>query len=469
MRTGALALIGLMTGCASVIPPPTSGPPAGEPTAAAAMSGAQTTLAQLAAGVSEARLRSDIEKMVSFGTRHSLSDPASDSRGIGAARRWVEAEFGRISERCGGCLEVETPGDTVKAPRVPDPTQIVNVLAVQKGIADPGRVIIISAHLDSRVSDVMDATSDAPGANDDASGVAAVLEAARILSSGRYPATIVYAALSGEEQGLLGGKILADYAKAQRWRVMAVLNNDIIGNTLGSSGVRVEDRVRVFTEGVRVLETAAMRDARTANGGETDSPSRNLARFIDRIAREEGGDVLDVAMVYRRDRFGRGGDQIRMLEAGFPSVRITEAAENYARQHQDLRTENGVAYGDTIEGVDFPYLRRVTQLNVMSLAALALAPPPPSGVEISGAVSPDTTIRWRPAPGATRYRVWRRETTSPVWTDVTEVPGDRTETTLAGIVIDDWFFGVSAVTADGYESPVQFAGPVGEFSPPPSD
>jgi hypothetical protein len=423
---------------------------------------------QLVGEVESSRLRSDIATMVGFGTRHTLSDTASPTRGIGAARRWVEAEFRRMSEACNQCLEIATPADDVRVPRNPEGIPVVNVLAIQKGRGDPDRVIIISGHLDSRVSDVMDAVSDAPGANDDASGTAAVIEAARVLSRRSFDATLVYAALSGEEQGLLGGKVLADFAKRRGWKVEAVLNNDIIGNTEGSAGVRVDRRVRVFTEGVRSLETQAMADARTSNGGEVDSPSRNLARFIDTVANDCLED-FDVMMIYRRDRFGRGGDQVRMLEAGFPSVRVTEGAENYTRQHQDLRVEGGVAYGDTLDGVDFPYLTRVVSLNVAALALLASAPPPPLEVRIEGAVSPDTVVRWTPVGRATGYRVWRRATTASEWEISHEAGPDATSLRLPGVVIDDWFFGVSTLGPGGLASPVQFAGPVGAFIPPPTD
>ncbi len=419
-------------------------------------------LHDLSADVRPERLRSDIEMMVSFGTRHTLSDTVSDIRGIGAARRWVEHEFRTIGSACGDCLEIALPADTVTGNRVPNPTEVVNVLAIQRGTGDPNRVIIISGHLDSRVTDVMDFTSDAPGANDDASGVAAVLEAARVLSQHRFEATLVYAALSGEEQGLLGGKILADYAKAQGWFVEANLNNDIVGNSEGQSGVVDTTRVRVFSEGTKTVETAQQADRRRYNGGEVDSSSRNLARFIDGMADRYLAN-FDVEMIYRTDRYGRGGDQVEMLRAGFPAVRISEGAENYDRQHQDLRVENGVHYGDVIEGVDFSYLAQVTRLNVVSMAALANAPAPPSGVSIEGAVKPDTTVRWQAVPGAVGYRVWWRSTTAPQWTHSRWVAAGETSVVLKNIVIDDWFFGVSAISDDGYESPVVFPGAPGSF------
>ncbi|MDP1528493.1 MAG: M20/M25/M40 family metallo-hydrolase [Rhodoferax sp.] len=422
----------------------------------------QALLHRLAADVRPERMRADIEALVSFGTRHTLSETASDTRGIGAARRWAQGQFEQMSRDCGGCLTVVTPSDTVTLPpRVPTPTEVVDIVAIQRGTGDPNRVIIISGHIDSRVTDVMNFTDDAPGANDDASGVAAVLEAARVLSKHRFEATLVFAALSGEEQGLLGGKILADYAQAQGWRVEANLNNDIVGNSQGQSGVRDTTRVRVFSEGTKTVETEAQEERRRYNGGEVDSSSRNLARFVDGLADRYLAN-FDVEMIYRTDRYGRGGDQVEMLRHGFPAVRISEGAENYDRQHQDLRTEDGVEYGDTIEGVDFDYLGQVARLNVVAMAALANAPATPLGVTIEGAVKPDTTVKWQAVPGAAGYRVWWRSTTAPQWSH-SRWAGSATEMVLPGIVIDDWFFGVSAVSADGYESPVVFPGPAGSF------
>jgi len=428
----------------------------------------QPRLRALGPLVQPERMRADIETMVGFGTRHTLSETESETRGIGAARRWVAREFEGISRTCGGCIEVVTPSEVVTGRRIPNPTEVVSVVAIQRGTGDPNRVIIISGHLDSRVSDVMDFTSDAPGANDDASGVAAVLEAARILSAYQFDATLVYAVLSGEEQGLLGGKILADYATEQGWFVQANLNNDIIGNSEGQSGIVDTTRVRVFSEGTKTVETESQAATRRYNGGEVDSSSRNLARFIDGIA-DRYLTNFDVEMIYRTDRFGRGGDQVEMLRAGFPAVRISEGAENYDRQHQDLRVENGVHYGDTIDGVDFAYLAQVTRLNVISMAALARAPAPPTGVTIAGAVQPDTTLTWQAVPGAAGYRVWWRSTTAPQWTYSRWVEGgNTTRIVLEGIVIDDWFFGVSAVSADGYESPVTFPGPAGDYRVAPA-
>lgn len=437
--------------------------------AAPAPQGEQALLREVAAAVSAERQKAIITRLVGFGTRHTLSDTKSPTRGIGAARRWVASEFTAMSKDCGGCLEIATPSQVVTGSRIPTPTEVMDVLAIQRGTEGSNRVIVISGHMDSRVTDPMDATSDAPGANDDASGVAAVMEAARVLSKHKFKATLVFAALSGEEQGLHGGKVLADYARAQGWQVEADLNNDIVGNTEGIGGVHDNTHVRVFSEGTKAVETPEQANKRRYNGGEVDSPSRNLARFMDQIA-DQYVTGLDVVMVYRTDRFSRGGDQVRMLEAGYPAVRVTEAAENYTRQHQDLRTENGIAYGDVISGVDFPYLAQVTRLNVATMAALASAPPPPRGVDISGAVSADTTVKWTPVKGAAGYRVWWRGTTDPQWRYSRWVEGgEAAETVLKNVVIDDWFFGVSAVGPDGYESPVVFPGPAGDFvSPAPA-
>jgi hypothetical protein len=422
---------------------------------------------ELAAQVSPERQHATIARLVSFGTRHTLSDTRSATRGIGAARRWVAAEFQAMSKDCGGCLAIETPSEVFTNKRIPKPTEVMDVLAIQRGTTDPDRVVVISGHIDSRVTDPMNSTSDAPGANDDASGTAAVMEAARVLSKHRFPATIVYAVLSGEEQGLNGGHVLADTATARHWRVEADLNNDIVGNSEGINGVRETTRVRVFSEGTRTIETAAEADKRRYNGGEVDSPSRQLARFMQGLADRYFGN-FHVTMVYRTDRFSRGGDQVEMLKAGFPSVRVTEANENYTRQHQDLRTENGVRYGDVIEGVDFAYLANVTRLNVISLAALASAPAPATGVDISGAVSADTTVKWTPAADAAGYRIWWRATTDPQWRFSRAAPATG-QAVLKDVNIDDWFFGVSAVSADGWEAPVVFPGAAGSWARPPEE
>jgi len=418
-------------------------------------------LAQIGQAVSTDALKATVTRLVAFGTRHTLSDTVSPTRGIGAARLWVKSQFERFSSACGGCLAVDTPEQTFSGARIPKPAVIQDVIAIQRGTSDPDRVVIISGHIDSRVTDILDFTKDAPGANDDASGTAAVIEAARVLSRRRFPATIVYAVLSGEEQGLYGGKVLADYAKSNGWRVEAVLNNDIIGNTQGLDG-RVDDKtVRVFSEGSRAGETAALAATRRREGGEFDAPSRNLSRFMAGIA-ERCMPGFSVRQIMRPDRFSRGGDQGPMQEAGYPAVRVTEADENYRRQHQDVRTEGGVHYGDVIEGVDFAYLGKVVRLNILTLGALAAAPPPPTHLKISGAVTADTTLSWTSSPGAARYRAWWRETTDPQWRRSQDA-GGATFIVLKGVNIDDYFFGVSAISADGYESPVEFPGPDGAF------
>ena len=423
-------------------------------------------LAELAAQVSAEREQAIDAQLVGFGTRHTLSTTTSQTRGIGAARRWVAAQFAARSEACGGCLRIETPSQTFTGARIPAPTSVVDVLAIQRGTSDPGRVVVISAHLDTIMSDFLDGRSDAPGANDDGSGVSAVLEAARLLSAHKFPATIVYAVLSGEEQGLYGGKVLAAYAVQQGWRVEADLNNDIIGNIHGLGGAIDNTDVRIFSEGARTNETAAQAAQRHGAGGELDSPSRNLARFMQGLADQYLSD-LQVKLIYRPDRFHRGGDQLEMLAQGFPAVRLTESAENYTRQHQTVRVENGVHYGDVLEGVDFPYLAKVTRLNVVALAALASAPEPPPEVTLGGAVSPDTTVRWTPSPGAAGYRVWWRDTTAPRWR--VSRPAGGAELKLPGVIIDDWFFGVSAIGPDGFASPVATPGASGSFErlPPP--
>lgn len=427
----------------------------------------QPLLHALASEVQKERLRADLERLVGFGTRHTLSDTTSPTRGIGAARRWVADEFRRIGAECGGCVEVVLPSDTVTGPRIPQPTELVNVLGVQRGTGDPNRVIIISGHLDSRVSNVLNATDDAPGANDDGSGVAALIEAARVLSKHQFEATLVYAALVGEEQGLFGARIVADYALAQGWVIEANLNNDMVGNSESQAGIRDQTRIRVFSEGTKIGETLEDAARRRTLGGDNDSPSRNLARFIDNMA-DRYLLNFDVDMIYRPDRVGRGGDHTEFLRAGFPAVRITEGAESYDRQHQDLRTENGIEFGDDLEGVDFDYLTQATRLNVVTMAALANAPAPPNEVTLSRANrGAGVVLRWAAVPGAASYRVWWRKTTDPQWTFSREA-GSALELTLPTLSIDDYNYGVSAISADGYESPAVFPGASGSFISAPN-
>ncbi len=423
-------------------------------------------LAALVGAVSAARIEADIRRLVGFGTRHTLSDTTSDVRGIGAARRWIESEFRRISATCGDCLEVVTQSEVVQGERIPVPTEVVNVIAVLRGRSDPDRYVIMSGDIDSRVSDPLDGESDSPGANDNASGMAGVLEAARVLSAHSFPASIVFAGLSGEEQGLYGGRIMADAIRAAGWQVEAVLNNDMIGNIEGVNGVIDNTTARVFSEGTRATETPAEARLRRFTGGEVDSASRNVARFVDAMA-DAYLPNLDVMMIYRLDRFGRGGHHRPFNEAGYPAVRIMETNENYHRQHQDVRVEDGIRYGDVIEGVNFDYAAKLTALNVITLAAMASAPAPPADVAIEGAVEPSTRLKWTRVPGAVGYCVHWRLTTSPVWTHKRWV-GDVTEALLENIVIDNYFFGVSSVSAAAFESPVVFPGPAGAMGLPVS-
>lgn len=448
-----LSLIGLTTACLAVLPGLVQAesdphPPSHDP-----------RIDQLIEAVSAERIRSDIQTLAGFGTRHTLSETESETRGIGAARRFIKAELDSISEACGGCLEVSfqrtlEPGK--QGGRIPTDTWIVNVLAVLRGTTDPERYVIMSGDIDSRVTDPLDATSDSPGANDNASGMAGVIEAARVLSRHRFAASIVLVGLSGEEQGLFGGKHLASHAREADWRIDAVLNNDMIGNIHGIDGVIDNSTFRVFSEPTPVTETDEQRRRRRFTGGEVDGASRQLARYVDRIT-DQYFDNLDAKMIYRLDRFGRGGHHRPFNDAGFPGVRIMETHENYTRQHQDLRVENGVAYGDTIDGVDFDYAARLTAVNVATLAALAWAPQAPHDVAIAGAVRPSTTLYWSGVTGAelAGYKVHWRETTDAQWTRQRFV-GKVTQHTLENVVIDNFFFGVSAVGRDGNESVVAF-------------
>jgi hypothetical protein len=427
----------------------------------ATASASDAELQEIATAPSAARIAADIETLVGFGTRHTLSETQSQTRGIGAARRWIEDEFNRISTDCGGCLEVFTVGDTVSGDRIPEPTEVVNVVAVLRGTQDPNRYVMMSGDIDSRVSDPLNAESDSPGANDNASGMAGVLEAARVLSNYRFAGSIAFVGLSGEEQGLYGGAILAKHAIAQNWRIQAVINNDMIGNITGVNGVTNNSTARVFSEGTRYVETAEEARLRRFQGGEVDSASRNIARYVDLMA-DKYINNLDVMMVYRLDRFGRGGHHRPFNEAGFPAVRIMETNENYTQQHQDLRIENGIEYGDTLEHVDFDYAAKLTALNAVVLAGMAWAPAPPSDVEIRGQVSPNTTLSWTPDERAAGYRVHWRLTTSPTW-DYSRDVGKVDTFTLDNVVIDNYFFGVSSLSTDGAQSPVVFPGPAGAF------
>ncbi|MDN5865513.1 MAG: M28 family metallopeptidase, partial [Gammaproteobacteria bacterium] len=399
-------------------------------------------------------LRATERKLVSFHTRHTLSSQTSDSRGIGAASRWVKSRFEEISEGCGGCLTIITPSQTFTGERSPKGVKVTDIVAIQRGTSDPGRYLVMTAHLDTRVNDVMDAKAFQPGADDDGSGIAALIETARILSQYDFAATIVYSADPGEEQGLYGGKIISDYAAAHDWNVEANLNNDMIGNTFGSDGVRDNTTARIFSQAIKLnLTDEEMRSLRLT-GGFVDSPSRQVARYIKRLA-EQYIPNFHFMLMYRRDRYNRGGDQIMFYKNGFPAVRINEAHENWRHQHQYVRKENGIQYGDLMKFVDFEYLGKMTAANAIALASMAWAPAPPSGVEISGSLSPDTTVSWEALPAESNpqlagYRIYWRRTSAPMWQHSRYV-GNVTEFTLEDIVIDNWYFGVSAVSEKGFE------------------
>ncbi|CAN5224661.1 M20/M25/M40 family metallo-hydrolase [soil metagenome] len=408
-------------------------------------------------GPDPARLKRTVETLVGFGTRHSLSGASDPNRGIGAARAWATAEFARIGKACGGCLKVEPVSEHFTAPRAPNGVDIVDLLAIQPGTGDPNQVVIVAAHIDSRASDVMNPDSDAPGANDNGSGSALVLEAARILSTSKFDGTIVYALLSGEEQGLLGGKLLASTAKARGWQVRAMLNNDIVGSTVGQNGQVVADRVRVFSEGIRAAEDNGAAQARRKIGAEDDGPSRAVAKKIVAVGKANAGIGLDVFAVRRPDRFGRGGDHSPSLDLGYPAVRFTVGIENYDRQHQNPRVEGGREYGDTVAAMDFAYLAKVTALNVATLRELATAPAAPTDVTLDGALSMDTTVRWSAVPGAKAYHIYHRRADAQDWV-AGPVITEGTMATLRNVVVDDTFIGVASVGPSGAESTISFGG-----------
>ncbi len=437
--------------------------------AAMAPPASDARLHDIAAAPSPARIRADVDRLAAYGTRATFSDTVSASRGIGAARRWIRGEFERISAACGGCLDVReqrtlVPGGSGQ--RIPRDVWVVNVVATQRGTERPDHLAVMSADIDSRNTSATDGERDAPGANDNASGIAGLLDAARVLTGYRFPGSIVYAALSAEEVGLLGGQHLAVQYAQDGKSVAGVLNNDMIGNTCGITGDCTSTRFRIFSEGTPPTETERQRASRRFYGGEVDGPSRQLARYVARLTHTYLP-TLDARMIYRLDRFGRGGHHRPFNDQGFPGVRIMEAHEHYDRQHQDLRTEtrpDGSTrhFGDTAEFVDPVYAARLTGVNAVTLASLAWAPPAPDTVRIGGAVSPSTTLAWSPvaASDLAGYVVYWRDTTSPQWTHRRFV-GNVTRTVLENVVIDDYYFGVAAVSRDGHESPVVFPTEVG--------
>ena len=405
------------------------------------------------------RIEADIRTLANFGTRNTFSDTTSNQRGIGAARRWIKSEFQKVSKECSNCLEVFYQKDFVTTndgERIPKDTWIVNVVAIQRGTANSNRYVIMTGDIDSRNSDPIDFTKDAPGANDNASGMAGTIEAARVLSHYQFEHNIVYLGLSGEEQGLFGGKGFAAYAKKNNWEIIGVLNNDMIGNIEGVNGVIDNRTFRIFSEPTSVTDTEKEISNRRFYGGEVDGISRQLARYIHKLTSTYMPE-MNPMMVYRLDRFGRGGHHRPFNDFGFAGVRIMEAHENYNRQHQDLRVENGINYGDVIEGVNFEYANKLTAVNAITLASLAWAPAEPKNVRIGGIVAPSTKLKWDKgtAKNVIGYKVYWRLTTSSQW-EFSRFVGNVDQFELEGIVIDNYYFGVASVSNSGHESVVVF-------------
>ena len=407
--------------------------------------------------VSEERIKNDVAKLVNFGTRHTLSDTISETKGIGAARRWIKSEFDKISSDCNNCLEVFYQNNLVKKgtnARIVKDVNVVNVVAIQRGTKFPNRFIIMSGDIDSRISDPTNYTDLSPGANDNASGMAGTIEAARVLSKYQFESSIIYVGLSGEEQGLFGGRGLAKYAKEKKWDIVGILNNDMIGNIKGVDGVIDNRTFRIFSEPTPPTETERERRMRRFYGGEVDGISRQLARYVYNTTKTYMPE-MNPKMIYRLDRFGRGGHHRPFNDEGFAGIRIMEMHENYTQQHQDIRWENGIKYGDTFEHVNFPYAKKLTAVNAINLASVAWAPPSPKNVRIGGIVKPAAKLKWDAVEGAKGYKVYFRDTTSPTWNHFIYVEG-KTEHELEGIVIDNFFFGVASVGANGHESIVRF-------------
>tara|TARA_R110000868_G_scaffold144150_2_gene362962 strand:+ start:40062 stop:41396 length:1335 start_codon:yes stop_codon:yes gene_type:complete len=417
----------------------------------------QVELYQIIDSISPQKIKKNIQTLVDFGTRNTFSDTISNTHGIGAARRWIKSEFESISKGCDQCLNVFYQKDFVTKEgnaRVPHNAWVVNVIAIQKGTKYPNRYIIMSGDIDSRASDTMDFTTDAPGANDNASGMAGTIEAARVLSKYTFENSILYVGLSGEEQGLFGGAGLAKYAQDKGWDIIGILNNDMIGNIKGVDGVIDNRSFRIFSEPVPPTETEHERQMRRFYGGEVDGISRQLARYVHKTVKIYMPE-MNPMMVYRLDRFGRGGHHRPFNDLGFAGIRIMEAHENYTQQHQDVREENGIKYGDVIQHVNFDYAKKLTAVNAINLASLAWAPPAPKNVAIGGIVEPSVKFEWDKVDGAIGYKIYWRDTTSPIW-DNSRFVGDVSEFMLNGIVIDNYFFGIASVGKNGYESPVVF-------------
>ncbi len=411
--------------------------------------------------VSPKKIEEYDRKLVSFGTRNTNSAQDDPKRGIGAARDWIFDEFKRISKDCGGCLEVEKQTFLQeKGRRVPEAINITNVVATLKGTKNPDRIYVVSGHYDSMCGNPSDGECDAPGANDDASGTSAVIEMARVMSKQKFDATIIFMAVAGEEQGLLGSTYFAEQAVKNKMDIEAMFTNDIIGGVKTFKDAPDRNSVRVFAEGVPSDETEAQANLRRSVGGENDSPARQLGRYIYETANMYSPN-FGVQLIYRRDRYLRGGDHIPFLERGFSAVRFTEPHEDYEHQHQNVRTENGKFYGDTPEYIDFNYIANVTKINVASLASLALAPAKPDNVGIDTTrLTNDTDLKWdaNTEDDLSGYEVVWRTTTSPYWTN-SKFVGNVTKFTMEKMSKDNYFFGVRAVDKDGNKSPVVFPKP----------
>src|ERR1043166_3183064 len=421
------------------------------------------TITNIVREIDAKNIERTIRQLVSFGTRNTLSEQNDPKRGIGAARDWLYAEFLKAAEASGGRMTVEKQSfEQPKAARVPQPTVLTNIVATLKGTQpeSASRIYVVSGHYDSMCSSPTDAKCDAPGANDDASGTAAVLEMARVMAKYKFDATVIFMTVPGEEQGLLGATHFAEEAKKANMNIEAMFTNDIIGSSVGGNGVKDPHTVRVFSEGVPSNETPQEATTRRSVGGENDSQSRQLARFI-----KETGELyvpaMKVWMIYRRDRYGRGGDHQPFLERGYAAVRFTEPNEDYHHQHQNVRVQDGVQYGDLPEFDDFNYIADVARVNAASLAALALAPARPKTVTFPNSLSNDRPIKW----DATRKRVlagyeivWR-DTTEPTWTH-SQAVGNVLTFTMKGMSKDNFFFGVRAIDKDGNRSPVTYPRPL---------
>lgn len=425
---------------------------------------------KIVAEISARRIEASIRKLASFGTRNTLSEQNDPNRGIGAARDWLYAEFQKAAAESGGRMTVEKQAfEQARAPRIPQPTMITNVVATLKGTQpeSANRVYVVSGHYDSMCGSSTDGKCDAPGANDDASGTAAVLEMARVMAKYKFEATIVFMAVAGEEQSLLGSTYFAEQAKKNNVDIEAMLTNDIIGNTLGGNGVRDRRTVRVFSEGVPSNETQQEATTRRSVGGENDSQSRQLARFIKEVG-ERYVPSMKVWMIYRRDRYGRGGDHIPFLERGYAAVRFTEPNEDFRHQHQNVRIENGIQYGDLPQFVDFDYVANVARVNAAALAVLASAPARPKNVTMTTGLSNDTELKWDASkePDLAGYEIVWRDTTAATWTNSRPV-GNVSAYTMKRMSKDNYFFGVRAVDREGNRSPVTYPRPAPRSQPSP--